>query len=448
VINLNEIFTVNQLNEKIKKYLETNYELKGIKLKGEVSNFIKHSTGHLYFSLKEGEKSVIGAAMFSYKNKYPNLDIKNGDKIIVKGDINLYVPRGDYRIIISEIERDGLGDLYIEYLERKSKLRKMGWFDKTKKEIPKIPLKIGVITSPTGAVIKDILNTVNRRYRLSEIILYPSAVQGASAAPEISRQINRANEDNLCDVLIVGRGGGSMEDLWAFNELSVISAIYHSKIPIISAIGHETDDTLSDLVSDLRAATPTAAAELATPKMEDLIDNANNKIINVRKILKNMIIEKQVMLVHVAQKLELLSPLKKIENNIAKINANINLLRNVFQNILNKKIQNFRLLRFKVKNFSPITKIKNNFKNLDKTKADLEKNYQRWLYFKKNMIEKNLLILNNLNPLNVLKRGFVVIEDESENIISSSKNIKLNSDVKIRFKDGNATAKIIRKENI
>ena len=266
-----QYLSVTALTKYIKYKLEGDTHLKQIYLKGEISNLTKHSRGHYYFSLKD-ENAQIKAIMFSSATKSLAFDPKDGDKVLAYGAISVYEPSGSYSIQIYQMEPDGIGALYLAYEKLKEELEEKGYFSQTrKKPIPKYPSAIGVITSPTGAAIRDIIHTIERRYPLTKLILYPALVQGDTAKESIRDQINKANQDSLVDVLIVGRGGGSIEDLWAFNERVVAEAIYASKIPIISAVGHETDFTISDFVSDLRAPTPTAAAELATPDKNTLM---------------------------------------------------------------------------------------------------------------------------------------------------------------------------------
>ena len=266
-----QYLSVTALTKYIKYKLEGDTHLKQIYLKGEISNLTKHSRGHYYFSLKD-ENAQIKAIMFSSATKSLAFDPKDGDKVLAYGAISVYEPSGSYSIQIYQMEPDGIGALYLAYEKLKEELEEKGYFSQTrKKPIPKYPSAIGVITSPTGAAIRDIIHTIERRYPLTKLILYPALVQGDTAKESIRDQINKANQDSLVDVLIVGRGGGSIEDLWAFNERVVAEAIYASKIPIISAVGHETDFTISDFVSDLRAPTPTAAAELATPDRKSVV---------------------------------------------------------------------------------------------------------------------------------------------------------------------------------
>ena len=265
--------TVSQLTHSIKKNLEARFSQ--IYLEGEVSNFKKQSSGHLYFSLKDSQ-SQISAVMFRGQAMSLKSLPKEGDKVVVRGEINVYPPRGNYQIIVRSLQMVGIGQLLAKLEELKAKLKERGWFSKKyKKALPKFPKRIGVVTSPTGAAIQDILNILKRRHSGFKLLLNPVKVQGEGSAYEIAQAIQQMNRLELCDVLIVGRGGGSIEDLWAFNEEVVAAAIFASKIPVISAVGHEIDTTLADFVADVRAPTPSAAAEIVTAEKEQLLENLN-----------------------------------------------------------------------------------------------------------------------------------------------------------------------------
>lgn len=264
-----KIFTVTELTSAIKAVLEPNF--RSISVQGEISNFKLQSSGHLYFSLKDAG-SQISAVLFKGNAATLTRMPKEGDQVVAKGEISLYAPRGSYQIIIRELQFLGVGELLLKLHQLKEQLQMRGWFDpQHKKPLPKLPRRIGVVTSPTGAVIQDILHILTRRFAGFHVILNPVKVQGEGAAGEIAQAINDFNKYNLADVLIVGRGGGSIEDLWAFNEEIVAKAIFESKIPIISAVGHETDFTIADWVADVRAPTPSAAAEIAIAEKGNLL---------------------------------------------------------------------------------------------------------------------------------------------------------------------------------
>ena len=263
--------TVTQLTRYIKYKIDNDVNLQEVFLKGEISNFKAHTRGHYYFTIKD-ENSRINAIMFASQTKKIKFIPSDGMKVLITGKISVYEANGGYQIYVSDMLEDGVGNLYVAYEQLKQKLEKEGLFDPNKKKkIPKIPKRIGVVTAPTGAAIRDILSTIKRRFPITEVIVFPALVQGAEAAPSIINQIQNAQNYEL-DTLIIGRGGGSIEDMWCFNDEEVAYAIYKCPIPIISAVGHEIDFTIADFVADLRAPTPTGAAELAVPNKIDVIN--------------------------------------------------------------------------------------------------------------------------------------------------------------------------------
>ena len=283
-----EYITISELNQYVKGLLDDNIFLNKVYLKGEISNFKAHTRGHFYFTLKD-EGSRLNAVMFSYNTNSLKFQPTDGMKVLVCGKISAYVPTGAYQIYVESMEEDGLGNLYIEFEKLKKKLASEGLFDPAKKKkIPKVPKRIGIVTASTGAAIRDILTTIKRRYPICETILFPSLVQGSDAAKDIVKKIEIANTYDI-DTLIVGRGGGSIEDLWPFNEEIVARAIYNSKVPVISAVGHEIDFTIADFVADLRAPTPTAAAELAVPNIDTINTYLENAINRSTLSLNNLI---------------------------------------------------------------------------------------------------------------------------------------------------------------
>jgi len=287
VSKINNVYTVAQVNKYIKKILDNDFILSNVVVKGEISNFKNHSSGHLYFSLKD-EAATIKCVMFKGQTLGLKFKPEDGMKVLISGYVSAYERDGQYQLYCDSIQLDGVGDLYVQYEKLKEKLEKEGLFDESKKKkLPLLPSVVGVITSPTGAVIKDILNVSLRRFPKANIKLFPAAVQGEGAFKELVHQVNFINENNLADVIIIGRGGGSIEDLWNFNSEELAYAIFNSKIPVVSAVGHETDFTICDFVSDLRAPTPSAAAEVVFPVLEEL----DYKLSNFKKRMSFALIE-------------------------------------------------------------------------------------------------------------------------------------------------------------
>lgn len=405
--------TVTTLNKYLKNKFDTDPNIQTLGLKGEISNFKGHTRGHLYFTLKD-EGSRINAVMFSTYASKLNFVPKDGMKVLVVGRISVYEPTGGYQIYVNEMISDGVGNLYLKFEELKKKLSNEGLFNQEhKKPIPKFPKKIGIVTAPTGAAIRDILSTIKRRFPSTETILFPALVQGELAAPDIVKQIKRADEYNL-DVLIVGRGGGSIEDLWAFNEEIVARAIYDAKTPIISAVGHEIDFTISDFVSDLRAPTPTGAAEMAVPNIIDVKNFINQLNIRLNKDISNIIEFNKKRLDNYKTNYVLTNPLATFEIKEQKLDTLIDNLNNKIKNILD-----------------------NNKKRLDNIKKNYTINNPDTILNRYNNTYELLLNkLNLLNPLNILSKGYSVVKKDN-NVIKNIKDINIKDKLNIKLYKGN-----------
>jgi exodeoxyribonuclease VII large subunit len=291
LLSKDKILTVSELTYEIKKHIELEPRFQDVWLQGEISNYKVHTSGHVYFTLKDENASIKAALWKSRADIYlKNFRFKDGDKVLVHGKVEVYEPSGEYKIIVDFIEPLGIGELQMKFEMLKQKLAAEGLFDrKYKKPIPEYPSRIGIVTSPTGAAIRDMINIISRRFPAVEIILYPVRVQGEGAAEEIAQAIYDFNRYGGVDVIIVGRGGGSVEDLWAFNEEIVARAIFASRIPIISAVGHEIDYSISDFVADLRAPTPSAAAELVVKNRDDVLENVRNIWFTIHQLVMDKI---------------------------------------------------------------------------------------------------------------------------------------------------------------
>lgn len=416
---MNKYITIATINRYLKNKFDTDPNLTKVYLKGEISNYKSHTTGHLYFSLKD-ETSKINAVMFRSSASKLNFIPKDGTKVLVEGRISIYENTGSYQIYVEKMEEDGLGNLYLAFEKLKKKLNEKGLFDPNhKKKIPSIPSKIGVITAPTGAAVRDIIITIKRRYPIAEIILFPALVQGENASGDITNKIKIADNYDL-DVLIIGRGGGSLEDLWAFNEENVAYAIYEAKTPIISAVGHEIDFTISDLVADLRAPTPTAAAELAVPNLTDLINHIKQLNIRLNEVIKKQISVNKLYLDNIKSSYVIKNPLLMFDNQKQTLDILIDKLN---KNLLNK----LELSKLKLNNLKK-SYILNNPKEL----------YKDEVKTLKNILDK----LELLNPLNVINRGYSITYF-NDNIINSIKNLKESDTIKIKLIDGTLESKVI-----
>ncbi len=409
--------TVTQLTRYIKYKIDNDSNLNKIYLKGEISNFKAHTRGHYYFTLKD-ENSRINAVMFSTYTKNVKFEIQDGMKVLVTGKVSVYEATGGYQIYVDSITEDGLGNLYVAFEQLKKKLQQEGLFDDShKKKIPKIPNRIGIITAPTGAAIKDILSTLKRRWPLAETILFPSLVQGMEAATDIVKNINIAKNFDL-DVLIVGRGGGSIEDLWCFNEEIVARAIYDLDIPVISAVGHEIDFTISDFVADLRAPTPTGAAEMAVPDIRDITKLLNQLEIRTVNSISNIVNINKERLQKIDKSYVLKNPLTMYEIKEQKFDSLFERLNNGFKNIIN--INQNRLILIDNK---------------------LENSIESTLNKEKNEFLKILGKLEVLNPMLTIKRGYSVIRKDNK-VISSVKDVKIKDNLELELKDGKINVEV------
>lgn len=409
-------YSVSQYNQAIKNFLDSKEECREVHIKGEISNYKGHTRGHLYFTLKD-EESRINAVMFSFNAGSLNFTPKDGDEVLVDGKISVYVPNGGYQVYVEKMSLAGNGDLLKKFEELKKKLLDEGLFDASKKKpIPKFPSKIGIVTAPTGAAIRDILSTIKRRYPLCETILFPSLVQGEEAKFDVVRQIETAQDYDL-DVLIVGRGGGSIEDLWAFNEEIVARAIYASNIPIISAVGHEPDFTIADFVADLRAPTPTGAAEMAVPNMVDLINYIRQVEIRLNKNVTNHIELLKKSLNALASSYVLSNPMASFEIREQKLDSYISRLNQLMSHRLETAQTRFDNIRNNRVLMNP---------------ENLFVNYH-------NSLELIINKLELLNPLNVLSKGYSVTKIKDE-VIKSKNQVKVKDRLNIKLLDGEIDA--------
>ena len=395
--NKSDYVTVTALTKYIKYKFEHDKHLEDVFVTGEISNFKNHSRGHFYFTLKDDGASI-SAMMFASSASKVKFMPKDGMKVFLRGRVTLYEPSGTYQIAVTEMKSDGIGDLYLAYEQLKKELGELGLFDERhKKLIPMIPKNIGVITSPTGAAIRDIINTIGRRYPYCRVILYPALVQGENAKESIVEQIKLAEEQGLCDVLIVGRGGGSIEDLWAFNERIVAYAIYNCSIPIISAVGHEIDFTIADFVADKRAATPTAAAEIATPNKDVLKQNILQYVSIMNKAVTNKLENYKVILANIERRIENNNPLALLNHKKEIIEARSNKLNILIEQILAMKKHQYAI-------------------QLEKLKA--------------------------LNPLQIMDKGYSIAKKENT-IVKSVNQVEVNDEITITMQDGNVLAKVM-----
>lgn len=410
---------ISEVNNYIKSLIDKDYFLNKVYIKGEISNFKNHTRGHLYFTLKD-DSSRINAVMFASNAKDLDFVPEDGNQVLIEGRVSCYPASGSYQIYVEKMSLDGIGRLFVEYEKLKKKLAAEGLFNaEHKKRIPKYPMKVGVITADTGAAIKDIVSTIKRRFPICQVILFPSLVQGPDAKYNIVNQIKKADTFNL-DTIIVGRGGGSIEDLWAFNEEIVARAIYECNTPIISAVGHEIDFTIADFVADLRAPTPTGAAEMCVPTILDTQILINNLVIRSTKTIKNMVNQKFVMLERFKRSYILKNPYSMYEIKEQKLDNLIDNLKINIDNIVTKKSHLY------VRAVSSYV-LNNPTMLFDKSANKLD------------MLIKSLSLLN---PLSILDKGYSIVKS-NDLVIKNVKDIKKGDNVDIILAKGKINAKVM-----
>lgn len=441
-----KIISVTELNKLAKSLLENG--IPKLWIEGEISNLARPASGHIYFSLKD-EASQIRCAWFKQRQSINASDTSNGMKMLALGKISLYQPRGEYQFIIEKMETAGEGDLKRKYEELKQKLFNEGLFDREKKlEIPKLPKKIGVVTSPSGAAIRDVLSILKRRFPLLPIIIFPVTVQGDNAAPDIEIALKKANHRADCDVLILARGGGSLEDLWAFNEEIVARAIHESKIPIISAIGHETDTTIADFVSDIRAPTPSGAAEIVTPDQNELLKLLKILFERIEHEINQYINSKSQSMDWLSKRLSQSSPIMTVRKQI-EISGNLRkLLFNSISRNLSLHIKTVDNLKFRLNSSSPKLKIQKAISHLSEMQLKITTSTKSSVTNLNSQLTTLGKTLDSLSPLKTLDRGYAVARDsKTKKIISNSEKVSINSQIDIKLAKGEIAAKVTERKD-
>ncbi|MGX4669550.1 exodeoxyribonuclease VII large subunit [Cerasibacillus sp. JNUCC 74] len=434
--------TVTALTKYIKRKMDTDPHLREVWLRGEISNFKHHSRGHMYLTIKD-DRSRIQAVMFAGNNRSLKFTPENGMNVLIKGEVSVFEVYGQYQLYIQHMEPDGIGALYVAYEQLKEKLQKKGFFDQAyKKSIPLLPQKIGIITSPTGAAIRDIITTIKRRYPIVEMIVLPVLVQGEAAANSIKQAIETANKVGNFDLLIVARGGGSIEELWSFNEEIVAEAIFHSNIPIISAVGHETDTTISDYVADLRAPTPTGAAELAVPSSSEL----KNRILTLKRILikdmRQKIKQQRQLLIKLQQSYAFRYPGQLLKQKEQELDRRVEQLQKAMVHKVTKKRQYYQHVHVRLATQHP-------GKQLERAKLQLQQLAKRHSFAmkqvqtsKREVLYKQVDKLSLLNPLEIMKRGFSIAYSPSDKIIKSIEHVHPEDIISLRVMDGLITCHV------
>ncbi|MBQ1769653.1 MAG: exodeoxyribonuclease VII large subunit [Turicibacter sp.] len=434
--------TVKALTKYIKLKFDYDKNLQHLLLKGELSNVKRHSRGHLYFTLKDDE-AQINAVMFASAASQLDFVPTEGMQVVVKGHITVYEAGGSYSMYVKEMTEDGIGNLYIAFTQMKERLGAEGLFDaRFKQPIPSYPHAVGVITSPTGAAIRDILSTIKRRFPLVKVYIYPALVQGEQAESSIISCIKQANDMQLVDTLIVGRGGGSIEDLWAFNKEGVARAIFESKIPIISAVGHETDFTIADFVADHRAPTPTGAAEMAVPNLPDVLKHFNQLNVRLNQSFNTQLEQKKLKLNQLSNHYIMKNPHALFEQKVMYVNQLSDKLQFVLQDQLNKRKAQLAADYHRLNQFNPTLKVEHSRQQLDFLMQRLTQSMNQQLLEHKQNYHVLLTKLEILNPLSILKKGYSVLTDEFAQTITTVEAITIGQTISVALDDGIVKASV------
>ncbi|MCJ0919100.1 exodeoxyribonuclease VII large subunit [Mammaliicoccus sciuri] len=441
---MDKYLSVTAITKYIKYKFDQDPHLLNVFIKGEISNFKRHSSGHLYFALKD-DKGVLSAMMFKSSANQLSFNPKEGDQVLVEGRIGVYESRGAYQIYVQSMQLDGVGLLYEKFEALKKELAEKGYFDQEHKlSIPKYPKKIAVLTASTGAAIRDICSTLDKRYPLAEQVLMSTLVQGKGAKDNIINNIKEADSMGV-DVIIVGRGGGSIEDLWSFNEREVVEAIYHCKTPVISAVGHETDTTLSDFVSDVRAATPTQAAVIATPDINALYQLISNARQYLTKHITQSIQQDKHKLKQLSSYYKLKTPSLLYDQETQKLDELQKQLSRNLEQTVTRNNHKLDILQNKLR-ITPIYNKTFQFRqDFDRLNMLLTQLVNRIISQKRQALTSKLAQLDALSPTQIMLRGYSIIEKDDK-IITSKNDLKIDDDITINLKDGkiNANVKEIR----
>lgn len=434
--------TVSQLNRQIRLLLEN--DVGKVSVEGEISNLSKPASGHFYFTLKD-ESAQIRCVFFKNRNFKATTEIKNGGLIVACGTLSLYEARGDYQLIVETIKDTGLGDLFKKFEALKIKLQALGLFDaNNKKPIPKFPQTIGIITSSNAAALHDILTTLKRRYPIAKIMVYASEVQGTRASNQLINSIERANLEKKVDIIILARGGGSIEDLWSFNEEALAFAIAKSTIPIVSGVGHETDFTIADFVADLRAPTPTAAAQAISPNMLDIIDYLRTFELNLLNIIRRILEHKRLLLKHELQKLS--SPKHLILRHWQSLDYSASKLQKYIRHDIALKRHKLDLIYNSLSANNPESVLEKNKIRLQNLTNKLRQLMDDKIKYLQHTLQKNLATLNVMNPYATLERGYAIVTHKNH-VLFNVDAVNINDEIHVQLATGNLKSKVIKKEN-
>jgi exodeoxyribonuclease VII large subunit len=440
-----QIFSVKDLTRYIKDTFDFDEVLQDVWIRGELSNFVHHSRGHMYFTVKDEECKIKGV-MFAGYNRYLKFIPKNGTRVLIRGSVSVYERDGQYQLYAKEMQPDGIGSLYMAFEQLKEKLEAEGLFDEQhKKPIPAYPSCVGVITSSTGAAVRDIITTIRRRYPVANVLLYPVAVQGEYAVPSICHAIEQMNERQDVDVLIVGRGGGSIEELWAFNEEAVARSIFLSHIPVISAVGHETDFTIADFVADVRAATPTAAAEIAVPHIQELERRIEMLTGQLATSLRYQVRRLRERLERLQRSYVLRQPERHVmqyEQELDRLQQR--LTRAARQYRIQKQAQ-WKEIHRHLLQYNPQVATQRAGERLVHQQQRLRRAMEIIMKEYKQQLGRQLDKLDTLSPLKVMRRGYSLVfkeTEETEQLITTAEQASIGEKIAVRLADGELKCRV------
>ncbi|MCP8861244.1 exodeoxyribonuclease VII large subunit [Latilactobacillus curvatus] len=436
-----DYLTVTALTQYLKAKFERDPYLDRVYLTGEISNFRLRPNAHQYFSLKDN-KAKISAIMFKSAFEKIKFTPEEGMRVLVVGRISLYEATGNYQIYVERMEPDGLGALYQAYEQLKAKLSAEGLFDAPKQLLPRFPKRIAVITSPSGAVIRDIITTTQRRYPIAQLVLFPAVVQGDGAADILVDRLNQVNQQGDFDTIIIGRGGGSIEDLWPFNEERVARAIVASQIPVISSVGHETDTTIADLVADVRAATPTAAAELATPVLTDEVLKLQQQRLRLYQAFSKTLALNKKQLVHLQNSYVLKQPQRLYDGYLQNVDQLHRRLLLAQQQRLQTSQQNVQLLQQRLQSQSPSGAIQQAQRMLTDTDHRLKRAIESLVQNRRQQAGQAVAALDLVSPLKILGRGFAYVTDDNQNVMKKTTDFTIDQSIELHVQDGLVNARV------
>lgn len=413
------IYTVSRLNQEVQSTLESGFGM--LWLQGELSNFSKPASGHFYFSLKDSQ-AQIRCAMFKGRNRYVDFEPQSGDEVLVRGKLGLYAARGDFQLIVEHMEPAGTGKLQMQYEATKKKLDEAGWFDQAAKQpLPQMPQRIGIVTSATGAAVQDVLKVLARRCPQAKVIVYPTMVQGSTAAPKIAQAIQTADRRNEVDVLLLVRGGGSLEDLWAFNEEMVAQAVYECSLPLVCGVGHEVDVTICDFVADLRAPTPSAAAEMATADGEIMVQRVQEANLALARILHAQLSQSRSRLDSLDERLQMRHPRRLIEDRSQRIDELENRLQQTMRQLTRARRIKLQNLFDRLHSHSPNKQLTKLNTTLSTIELRMNSAVEKRLTASKNRWALAARALDTVSPLATLDRGFAVVKHNNNVVLNAAK---------------------------